>query len=116
MQTVDFSVFGNDYWKPEDDKDYFVVFGNPRIERRKFKDDNEEKPVLVLDVFSVGKEVFVKPKEFSTSARTFRDQIRPLIERAVKENRERIRVVLKRKNGKEYTITDYEQLAQIETM
>ena len=111
MKEVDFSVFATNFWKPEDDKDYVVELSNPRTEEREFK-DNGKKWVLVQDVLSVNGKALVKPQEFATGSRSFIEGVKPIIARAAADGREKYTVVLRRKNGKEYTLTDYALVLQ----
>lgn len=112
MKTVDFSVFATNYWKPEDDKDYVVVLSNPRTEEREFKDKGK-KWQLIHDVLSVNGDPLPKPQEFSTGSRSFIEGIKPIIEAAAREGREKYTVILRRKNGKEYTLADYDLVRKV---
>lgn len=107
MKEIDFSVFETKYWKPEDDKDYVVEIGNPRIEERSYR-DGTKRWVIVHDLFSVNGKVFVKPLEFVTGSRSFIDGIKPL----VLSGRHRYKIAFQRKNGKEYTVINYETVLQ----
>lgn len=107
---IEWSKLSGKYWTAQPDKEYIIEFGNWRIEETQF--NNPELPprnVLVMNVYTLQEgdnklEEFDPPKEFSTMSYSFIENIRPIIDKAVREGKDRIYVQLKKTGKHQYSI------------
>ena len=106
---LDWSRIEQPYWKPTPDKEYIIEATNWRIVMKDFgKTDAPQRDTFAMDVVSVSvdghDEFFTKPKEFATTNRTFIENIKPIIQKAVRENRDNVWIQLKKNNKGVYSV------------
>jgi hypothetical protein len=111
--VIDWAELASKYWRPSPEKEYIVEFGDWHIGESNFGNaDLPPRKVLVLNVYTVqandeDHEEYTPPKEFSTYNWSFIEGIRPIIDKAVKEGRDRVYVQLKRNTKGTYSLFTY---------
>lgn len=108
-EAIDFGLFDSKYVSFSNGDQLRLCLANWRQEMRSYDEDKTSKPVLVFDVFAVGRDEYPKgEKLFVTGARSFVRGVKPLIERAEAENRKQIHVIVKYQD-KTYTVVDIDR-------
>lgn len=107
MAKIQWNLFESLYWSPEKGKSYDLVLSNWRQETRSYDDGKTEKPVILFDVLKIDNEEYPAGKKlFATSAASFAEYARPIIERAEAEGREQVAVILTYDREKKYHVLD----------
>lgn len=109
-EEIPWEEFQGKYWSPEKGEQYKLVLAYWRPEKKSYDDGKTERTVITFDVLKVdNKEYLIGQKLFSTSAVSFADEVRPIIERALKNNKDAIHIVMKYSKEKRYTLWDLSQ-------
>lgn len=107
MEPLEWNELSN-YWKPTPEKEYLVVFTNPRIEKKDFgRAELPPKKCLVLDVLQVNNEVFKDKKEFSTTNHTFIEGVRKIVDDAIASGQQEFAVHLRKSSKGIYSIFSF---------
>ena len=109
---VDWSVFESKYFKLQEGEKREIALTNWHIEYKEFT-PNEPKAVLTFDILSLGGSPDKINKVFSTGNLSLIHSLKPIIERAEKENKEYISILLERKERNQYSVIDLENVRDI---
>lgn len=107
---IDWKLFESRFWTPEKGVNYKVVLANWRMEMKSFDEDKTTKPCLVFDVLKIDDEEYAPgTKEFSTTAVSFADKIRPIIHDAETRGKKAVLVSMEYTRDKRYYVIDLEK-------
>ena len=105
-QQINWKLFEEKYWKPQDDVQHQLLLSNWRVKMQKFKDAEESRPTLIFDVLVADNVVFDVPKEFSTTSSKLCKMLQPIVNSANAMGVNRIKVMLMRSKDKKYVVVD----------
>jgi len=110
-ESIPWLELEGEYWSPEKGQQYKLVLAFWRAEKRSYDEGKTEKTVIVFDVLKVDNhEIIEGQRKFVTGAQSFASEVRPIIEKAERNNKQAIHVLLKYSKEKRYSLWDLSEV------
>lgn len=105
-EPIDWDLFQSKFYKLEPGKQANVLLTRWRQRETTFREGEEPRVTLCFDVLKADDNEFIPPREWSTTSPSLAEEFKPIIDKAVKADREFILVILKRTAEKRYIVID----------
>lgn len=105
-EKINWDDFQSKFFKIEPGKQAELGLINWRQRERSFKEGEDPRTTLCFDVVNADGKELIPVREWSTTSPSLAGEFRPMIEKAEREKRIFLKVILKRTSDKRYIVVD----------